>query len=385
MQTKSISFSKILNRTNVLVVIMNEYCQIEFVSKAAEKILGYSIHELMGDGWWNKTRSIEEGMSIKTKLQKLLHTEGASETYEHELLTQEGIVKWIRWEITNLDGHLVGIGQDITERKNYELDLKKHYLLLQEQNKNITDSIVYSSRLQQFVIQSPEVLKNFFDDAFVLYLPKDIISGDYYCFYETVDNYIVCVADCTGHGVPGAMMSFLAHSILRDVILTKHISEPAEILYKTDEAIFQLLNANKSEYCMDGMDLGVVCIDKNKQRLKFAGAQRPLVLVRENTEIEVYAPSKFPIGFMGLDQKLFFTSEVLINKGDSIYLFSDGYADQFGGPKNRKLNRKTFYEILNDMQGMKMEEQSSFLEYTLNNWKQQYEQTDDVLVLGIKI
>ncbi|GIV27540.1 MAG: hypothetical protein KatS3mg027_1354 [Bacteroidia bacterium] len=385
MTTQLVLSEYILNQSNLLVVISNRYGSIEFISKAVEKLLGYSEHELCGNEWWIRTRKHENINPIKYKILKLFEEPTfTTVVYEHDLLAKNGSTKWIRWEITKIsDEQLMAIGQDITDRKKFEFSLKEQILLLNDKNKNITDSILYAQRLQQFILKPPEKLAHFFTDAFVLYLPKDIISGDYYAFYELKDKYVILLADCTGHGVPGAMMSFLAHSILREIVIANHNVQPSDILYKADEQLHQLLNQDSIEHCLDGMDLSVVFIDKNKKYLKYSGAGRPMVIFSKNAN-EILDFSRDSIGFSE-HSKNFFTIEKSIHPNDTFYLFSDGYADQFGGQRNKKLNRKNFLEILKDIQGLPLNEQAAFLEYAHNNWKQQNEQTDDITIIGIKI
>ncbi|GAB4207367.1 MAG: hypothetical protein Fur0023_18130 [Bacteroidia bacterium] len=375
----------LLEKTNLLVVVINQYGNVEYISPAAERLIGYSASELYGDGWWRKTRSLEEAERVKRKLMQLFsYNSDSVNVYEHELICKNGNKKWIRWEINKIsDDELIGIGQDITDRKQFEASLKEQILLLNDKNKNITDSILYAKRLQNFILKQAEKVTSFFTETFVLYLPKDIISGDYYSFYETKDNYVIVLADCTGHGVPGAMMSFLAHSIIREVIYSNHNTSPSDVLYKVDKGLQDLLNNSTDEYILDGMDLAVVFIDKNKSNLQFSGAFRPLY-IKTKGQFELLDFSKCSIGFSDF-KKEFFTIERQIEKGDVFYLFTDGITDQFGGQRNKKLTKKAFLQILNDIQDMPMEEQGAFLEYTLNNWKQQNEQTDDITVIGIKI
>lgn len=385
MVTPFILSEYILSKTNLLAVIINPLGNIEYVSPAVERLLNYSNVELLGNGWWIKTRKEEEAELVKQKILKLFAREdNFIEVYEHELICENGSSKWIRWELSKIsDEQIIGIGQDISERKRFENSLKEQVRFLKEKNKNITDSILYAKRLQKFILKQPSKLQKYFTDSFIFYLPKDIISGDYYSFFELKDKYVVVLADCTGHGVPGAMMSFLAHSIIREIIYANHNEKPSDVLYKIDNTLYNLLNNNPDEYCLDGMDIAVVFIDKNKKQLQFSGALRPIYLFNENG-LEILECAKYSIGFSD-EKKNFFDIERPIRQGDNLYLFSDGYIDQFGGPKDKKLNRKNFIEILNNIQEMNMEEQLSFLEYSLNNWKQQNDQTDDICVIGIKI
>lgn len=373
----------ITDKTNLLIVIINNCGNVEYISPAVEQVLGFSIHELYGNAWWEKTRNSENAEIIKRKVLGLFNDDAGTSVYEHELFSKNGNKKWIRWEISKIsDQQLIGIGQDITERKQIENSLREQILLLNDKNKNITDSILYAKRLQDFILKNADKLHEAFE-SFILYLPKDILSGDYYTFYDLDDKYIIALADCTGHGVPGAMMSFLSHSIIRDVIYSGNYNTPADVLYKIDKGLSDLLNNNSNDYISDGMDISIVFIDKKRSKLEFAGAYRP-VFINLNGNFELLDFAKSSIGFSDFE-KNFFTVERNIQKGDIVYLFSDGYADQFGGQRNKKLKNKNFLEILKELQDMPMDEQSAFLEYTLNNWKQQNDQTDDITVIGIKV
>jgi serine phosphatase RsbU (regulator of sigma subunit) len=217
-----------------------------------------------------------------------------------------------------------------------------------------------------------------------LYLPKDIVSGDYYFFYENEENKYVAAIDCTGHGVPGALMSVIANSLLKEVFYNKNLTQPDEILYALDELLFDSLNKNnQDEIRYDGMDISLCSINKKTNVLNFAGAMRPLFLVRENELTEIKG-SKYPLGYY-FEKKQFILNTIQLKENDQLYLTTDGYADQFGGNKNKKLNRKAFKELLLSLNGMSGDEKNSFLDYSLRNWKQDEEQTDDVLVIGVSI
>jgi serine phosphatase RsbU (regulator of sigma subunit) len=211
------------------------------------------------------------------------------------------------------------------------------------------------------------------------------VSGDYYFYYKKQNKIFVAAVDCTGHGVPGALMSIIANGILKEVVIKKGIEKPSEILYVLDDELQLALNKqNNTEITNDGMDVSIAVFDFDTFKVNYAGAFRPMLLVRNNEFIEFEA-SRFPIGFYGDVVKEFTSKEVELQKGDTFYLFTDGYCDQFGGEEKKKFNRKRFKELLLTAQSMEMDEQESFLQYALNNWKQEENQVDDVLVMGLKI
>ena len=230
-----------------------------------------------------------------------------------------------------------------------------------------------------------EKLSESLADAFVLYLPKDVVSGDFYFYYKKGDKLFIAAVDCTGHGVPGALMSVVGNSILKDVIVKRGIESPSEILKILDFDVNNLLQKEDTYDVMsDGMDVALIVIDTEKKQLTFSGAMRPLWLVRNEEVIEIKG-DRFPIGYFYGVEKSFSDTVINLKDSDQLYLFSDGYADQFGGEKNKKFNKKKLRELLISIQGMKGEDQEGFLEYALKNWRQEIEQTDDVLLIGLKI
>jgi PAS domain S-box-containing protein len=378
----------VLDKLNTLVIIVNNKGDVEYISNSSKAILGYEPQQLLGDNWWiTPRRSLDEGYAVKDKiLSIMLHDSYQIEQgFEHALKTSQGLIKWFKWSsaITG-DDKVIGIGIDITEKKKAEQKTLEINRTLREKNKEITDSISYAKNIQQAILQSDSFLKTKFKDGFVLYLPKDIVSGDYYFFYENEENKYVAAIDCTGHGVPGALMSVIANSLLKEVFYNKNITSPEEILYALDELLFESLNKNnQDEIRYDGMDISLCSINKKTNVLNFAGAMRPLFLVRENELTEIKG-SKYPLGYY-FEKKQFSLNTIQLKENDQLYLTTDGYADQFGGNKNKKLNRKAFKELLISLNGMSGDEQNSFLDYSLRNWKQDEEQTDDVLVIGFTI
>lgn len=378
---------QILEKLNALVVVLNSNGNAEYISKSAGQLLGYEPNQLMGHNWWEVTRfSKPEGETTKNRILALMRRSNNSvETFEHLFKTAYGGQKWIRWNVSFLNGdQIIGIGYDVTDKKIQEKQLLQRNLILQEQNKEITDSILYAKRIQKNSLQSPEYIKTVFNNHFVLYKPKDIVSGDFYFFFQDEENRYAVVVDCTGHGVPGAMMSMVANSIIKEVLYNLKVKQVSAILYELDKELFKYINSYGSEISSDGMDVAVVSINKKTKRLHFAGAFRPLIILRDGNVIEMKA-NKYPLGFYNDVEKIFEEQVIMLKENDCIYMFSDGYGDQFGGQNNKKLNRRNFKELLKLASEMPIEEQESFLEYSFNNWKQEEPQTDDVLVVGIRV
>ncbi|MGZ4054356.1 MAG: SpoIIE family protein phosphatase [Bacteroidia bacterium] len=377
----------ILEKLNSLIVVVNNHGKVEYVSPSAKRILGFEPEQLMGEGWWNLTRTNEiERADIKALTFQQLKQSSLLESvpYERLLKTSTGGDKWILWNTSKGPANkLVGIGHDITDRKKAEQRLVEKHKELEQHNKDMLDSIQYASRIQEAILPDVQKIKNAFKDAFVLYMPKDVVSGDYYFFYQRNNKIIVATVDCTGHGVPGALMSIIANGILKEVIIKKGIEEPSEILYALDEELFLALNKNR-ENTNDGMDIALGIFDFEENTLTYSGAFRPMLLVRDNEFIE-FEGNRYPIGFYGDTKKQFLSKKIELRPDDTFYFFTDGYCDQFGGEQKKKFNRKRFKELLLSAQSMEMEEQESFLQYALLNWRQEEPQVDDVLVMGIRI
>jgi PAS domain S-box-containing protein len=378
---------QILEKLNALVVVLNNDGNAEYVSQSAGQLLGYDPNHLMGNNWWEITRfSKPEGERTKHKILAILKNGGTSvETFEHLFKTSYGGQKWIRWNVSYLNREqIIGIGYDVTDKKQQEKQLLERNLQLQQQNKAVKDSIFYAQRIQQNSLQSKEYINGIFNKNFVLYKPKDIVSGDFYFFHQDDDNKYAIAVDCTGHGVPGAMMSMVANSIIKEVLLNKKAKAVSQILYELDKELFKCINSYGTEISYDGMDVSIISVGKKTNRLHYAGAFRPLLIVRKDQVIELKA-SRYPLGFYSDVDKIFEEHVILLQPDDCLYLFTDGFIDQFGGENTKKLNRKNFRELLKIAAEMPIEEQEAFLEYSLNNWKQETEQTDDVLVIGIKV
>jgi serine phosphatase RsbU (regulator of sigma subunit)/tetratricopeptide (TPR) repeat protein len=271
---------------------------------------------------------------------------------------------------------------EIHRLKNVEL--KTAYDEIEEKNKNILDSITYAKRIQGALLASENLLKKNLSEHFVLYKPKDIVSGDFYWAVEKDDLFFLAAADCTGHGVPGAFMSLINTIFLNEAIIGKGISDPAKILDEVRTQLLLTLNAEgQTEETKDGMDVALVSLNKKTNMLTFACANNPIWMIREG-KLNVFSPDKFPVGKHYGIEKSFTQHEFKLQKGDSLYLFTDGYADQFGGPRGKKFKYKQLSEQLIAISEKKLPEQKNLLETVLENWKGKLEQVDDILIMGIR-
>jgi phosphoserine phosphatase RsbU/P len=254
---------------------------------------------------------------------------------------------------------------------------------IEAKNKLITESINYASRIQKTILPTNKYLKELLGDFFIFFKPRDIVSGDFYWAKESDGNIIIIVADCTGHGVPGAFMSMSGVAFLNEIIMRENIIIPSKILDRLREMIIQSLGQNYESELKDGMDMAVISINNSQNIIQFAGAQNPIYLVR-NHELIKLNYDKMPVSIHPrMDD---FTNHIIdIKKNDQIYLFSDGYADQFGGPEDKKFKYKPFKQLLLKNADKSMKEQRNILEMVFNEWKGDQDQTDDVLIIGIKI
>lgn len=268
------------------------------------------------------------------------------------------------------------------EERTRELAFKNE--LISVKNREITDSLMYAKRIQASILPDIKLIYRTLDQSFILYLPKDIVSGDFYSFAQKDDKVIIAAADCTGHGVAGAFMSMIGSALINQIINEKHITDPAHILDQLNDGVIHSLKQRESE-SNDGMDISICSFDLKNNYMHYAGANRPLWLVR-NGALITYKPDKFPIGGLQVERNAKFVShEIILQKNDTIYLFSDGYADQFGGENGKKLMSKKFKDTLLDIQHLSMRDQEKFLHDLFKTWKGKNEQVDDVLVIGIKI
>lgn len=264
------------------------------------------------------------------------------------------------------------------------LELKHKTEEVVQKNKEITDNLNYAKRIQAAILPDINLVTKSFPQSFVLYIPKDIVSGDFYSFSPLKNKPIIAAADCTGHGVTGAFLSVIGSALINQIVNEKKINSPAHILKELNEEIISALHQRESD-SHDGMDVAICAFDFEKQLLQFSGANRPLWLVRNN-ELLTFTPDKFPVGGMQLNNENEFTTHhIILLKEDTLYIFSDGYADQFGGESGKKLMTKKFKEMLLSVQHLSMKEQCDFLKNYFLNWKGSSDQVDDVLVIGIRI
>lgn len=308
---------------------------------------------------------------------------------EKELLSSElENMKLYFAELEATNNHLISATwreRDMKKKLAETIDeLNSTKIIVETQNKRITESINYSKKIQAAINPTENDIIKHFPNSFMLYLPKDVISGDFPWTFETEDKLYIASVDCTGHGVPGAMMSMIGNLLLKQIINNDQTLNPSNILKKLHEAVVQTLKQDQSDSnSNDGMDIGICMINKTKSEITFSGAHRPLFFLRNN-EIEIISGDKFPIGGMHYKGKNSYTDTVINYKNDdSIFLFTDGLPDQIGGSEKKKLMTKNIKLFLESKSKLKMADLKLELQMYLEDWKGTNKQIDDILIIGI--
>lgn len=266
------------------------------------------------------------------------------------------------------------------EERTKEINEQKK--VIEEKNKDITDSINYAQRIQRSILPTEQEIKDIFEDSFVLFKPRDIVSGDFYQFKKNGEHKFAILADCTGHGVPGALMSMIGSNLLKQIILERGVKEPNKILSALHNEVRSTLRQGTGIQSHDGMDAAIVLNDGKK--LYIASANRPVYIVKKG-ELTELKPDKRSIGGSSVgDDVTFNLHELEIEAGMMIYLFSDGYADQFGGEAGKKFKVKNLSQLLLSIHTKPLNTQKEILDTTFDNWKKQLEQVDDVSLIGIR-
>ncbi len=257
---------------------------------------------------------------------------------------------------------------------------------LEAQKEDIISSINYAKRIQYAVLPHEETIYRSIPLSFILYKPKDIVSGDYFWFHEIdKDNYIIVCADCTGHGVPGAFMTVIGSSLLNQIVIDNKITQPSKILSELDKLINMTLKQQKEHehYVQDGMDLALLKVNKSTKEFIFTSAKRPAILIRDK-QLQEFKGSKFTLGGMVSGEKNFEEIKMNYKEDDVLYMFTDGFTDQFGGPKGKKYSIKQLRENLLSVHKLQVNDQKTQLDNLIVNWQAQLEQVDDILLMGIK-
>ncbi len=275
------------------------------------------------------------------------------------------------------------------EERTAEVVRQKEEIEIQNQRiselyNQVTDSIKYAKRIQEAILPPDELVKRMFPESFILYKPKDIVSGDFYWIGKKNGKSYFAAVDCTGHGVPGALMSIVGSNGLNQALSAASSDNPAHVLDELNKTVTETLHKRDESAAQDGMDIAICALSEDGKTLEYAGAYNPLYLLRDG-EIQQIKADKQAIGSFSDKSAPYTNHEIKLESGDYVYLFSDGYADQFGGPQGKKFMYKQFRKELSALQGMSMDEQRDLLDNTIEKWKGPLEQVDDILIMGLKI
>ncbi len=288
------------------------------------------------------------------------------------------IIAYIQIRERNLIREKMILEEKVRERT---AEVVQKSLIIEEKNRDITASIRYAERIQRAMLPKEEAFK----DTFVLFMPKDIVSGDFYWMHDNGDWLFIAAVDCTGHGVPGAFMSIIGHNSLSKVVREYGLTRPAAILDQLNVEVMKALLQRHEKAIMDGMDLALIAIERKTGRVEYAGAYNPLYVVRKG-EVFTYKGDRFPIGMTTMDEKKNFTNQVVdVQPGDMLYMSSDGYADQFGSAEIKKFKSNNVKRVLSEIWNLPVMEQKARLEKEILDWKGDLDQVDDIMMIGTKI
>ena len=406
--------SIVASETDNAVAILTENGHTEWVNEGYHRMYGLKINDLNGTASEQEKKAVETVVETKKSF-----------IYESLRKHQNGGKVWVQTTLSPMlnikrEVHkLISIDTDISKLKIAESEIlqQKEEILSQRdeieskneilskalteisvKNQEITDSIQYAKRIQESILPSQEFINDLFTQSFILFKPKNVLSGDFFWFEKSLaqyaagglkqEKYFVAAVDCTGHGVPGALMSIIGNNLLNHAVNELRIFEPAKILDNMKISIRAKLNQkDRFAASQDGMDLALLAYDPRSKTIEFAGAKNPLFLIR-NGELTVYNGDKYTIGginhFKKKEAENYTQHSFTVEEDDLIYLFSDGYIDQFGGEFDRKFMRKNFAKLLIEIANKPIDKQKEILDSTIENWRGDRKQIDDILVIGLQ-
>jgi serine phosphatase RsbU (regulator of sigma subunit) len=379
------SFIFIIGMVIMLGVMLNDTLYTKQIIKSTELmpigmliflfIQAYLLSVKFNRAFIRTEQLTDELTYINKNLEKIVEERTEEITYQkHEIEEKNEELSQLVEEVTSQRDEIEAQRDLVTDQKEK----------IEEIHHEISQSIDYAKRIQSAILSDTAILKKRLSDYFVLFKPRDKVSGDFYWWREIEGHLLITAADCTGHGVPGGFMSMLGISFLREIIVKEYMTHPGVILRKLRKEIINVLKQKgESGEQKDGMDMALISIDIETKMMQFSGANNPLYLIRDGELIE-YKGDKMPIAIYEKMDK-FSTLDIQLQTGDQIFLSSDGYPDQFGGPKGKKFKYKPFKQLLLDNSSKPMSEQLEILDKNFIDWKGHLEQIDDVVVLGIKI
>ncbi len=386
-----IHFKTILDALAEGVVILDfDYCYV-YANKAALKQGVHPGKDFLGKGVLECYPGMEHTKLFKA-MERCMESRKA-QRLEHEIVYSDGSAGWTEVSVQPVKEGVLILSMDITEpRRAREETLKEEITALhadqiesfKEESLQSLQSLRYAKRLQKALMQEKKDLNELFPSAFILLMPKHIVSGDFYWFKHNGERVLIAAGDCTGHGVPGSLLSIMGLNILHAAFNTHKITTPPKLLKYLDEDLNRKLSHKTSGKAIhDGMDISICEVDRKKMMLTVSAANNAVYLVR-NGELKQIKSDKYSIG-NGEAAKEFGAQHIPLCSGDFLYLFSDGFMDQFGGPHGKKLGSVRFRDILISLSKEAPSKQESLLRAQLLDWKGKEEQTDDILVIGVRV
>jgi len=386
--------SLVARETDNAVTILSTGLMPIWINEGFKQMYGYTLEEFHE----NKQLYIKLNTIARELSDECIKT-GKSVTLIARTYTKLKNIVWYQTTINpiyNPQGELqkfIIVDSDITQIKEAETEIlaqrneiESQRDQIAKQNSEITDSILYAERIQKAVFPPTDYLSEILPEYFILNKPRNIVSGDFYWASKNRNQVLFAVADSTGHGVPGAFMSLLGITWLTTITDTMSQFDPSKILTRLRaEIMYTLHQRGEQGEANDGIEMALCLIDFDKMKLTYAGANRPVYLVRNKTEIIKLNPAKMPLGIMYADEKTFFNESINLTKGDTLYLFTDGYADQFGGKDDRKFLIKNFKQLLLSIQDLDLDAQKIVLEKEITDWIGYGDQVDDILVVGLRV
>lgn len=396
--------SLVASKTTNSVVIFDNNGDIEWVNDGFIRMNGYNLEEFIKD----KGKNIIELSNNPdiTRVIKTCFNEKKTVTYAINIINRFNNRLWIQTTLTpilDLDGNIfkvIAIDADVTKVKEAEEEIQQQkeelvaqseLLLsankaLEKNNILITDSINYAKRIQDALFPKNEVLTKYFNEYLLFFSPRNIVSGDFYWLTEVNDKIFISAADCTGHGVPGAFMSIIGISLLNQIIKEAKLNKANEILENLDIKIKQILSndGHANEQYDDGMDISICVIDKKNKKIEIASANQTVYLIIDK-QIKIISGDLYSIGESINGNNEYSNNEIYYNTDISIYMCSDGFQDQFGGPRNKKITEQGLKTLIFEISDMPFIDQQNEVKTYFNNWKGNLKQTDDVMVLGFRI
>ena len=376
--------SLVASKTDNVVLILDSTGNLEYINESFIKLHQLSMEELIRK--YGKTIfELSNHSNIRHLIGEAIQNK---KSVNYESLNKKAVSDTEVWQSSTLtpifDQHgelkkIIIIDTDVSDRKKQEQ-------IIFQKNKDITDSISYARKIQHSILPQESLIKKFLPESFIVYLTKDIVSGDFYWFSHINGSSILAAVDCTGHGVPGAFMSLIGYNLLNKIVNEQKITKPGDILLALNNGVIDALYKNETE-SKDGMDIAICKINHLQNTIEYAGAMRPLWILKNNDLHEIKA-DKIPIGTKQqdrTDQIEYTTHEISLNQKQSFYVFTDGYADQFGGPKEKKYSTGKFKELLMRVNKNSFANQAELIKSEHSSWKGNNEQVDDILILGFTV